>query len=327
MQTMIGRLESLNIVAKANSLNIIPRFASPTMLVRKSSVKHLKPGQYEQLPATEKIKYNRFVLCQNKLNDYVQKIPAKYSKLDDTIRKVGEYEFVITSDLTDSFWQRHIATGKLPYFAFHSPFKGTYIFLRSTQGFLNQSEGLEEMLSCVLQDCVAEGWCRIHADNIYVMGHKMEEAVENWKKVLGLLLQNNLKLSPGKTFCFPAKLDLLGWSKEGKFLVPDVHRQNCLEKADRPGTVKDLRSFLGSYRTFYRCKANMSLILGNLEKITSDRKSSEKIDWNPDLIKEFEKARAEIKNLDTIYLPKPEEQLVLTSDYCKTGIHATLWAL
>ena len=100
---MIDRLESLNIVAKANSLNIIPRFASPRMLVRKSSVKHLKPGQYEQLPATEKIKYNRFVLCQNKLNDYVQKILAKYSKLDDTIRKVGEYEFVITSDLTDSF--------------------------------------------------------------------------------------------------------------------------------------------------------------------------------------------------------------------------------
>ena len=70
----------------------------------------------------------------------------------------------------------------------------------------------------------------------------------------------------------------------------------------------------------------MSSILGNLEKITSDRKSLEKIDWNPDLIKEFEKAKAEIKILDTIYLPKPEEQLVLTSDYCKTGIHATLWA-
>ena len=91
----------------------------------------------------------------NKLNDYVQKIPAKYNNLEETIRIVGSFEYVITSDLTDSFWQRHIAADKLPYFAFHSPYRGTCIFLRSTQGFLNQSEGLVEMLSCVLSDCVA----------------------------------------------------------------------------------------------------------------------------------------------------------------------------
>ena len=327
LQAMIDRLESLNVVAKANSLDIIPRFASPCMLVKKNSTRNLKPGEYEKLPLAERIKYNRFVLCQNKLNDHVQKIPAKYNKLDDTIRMVGAYEFVITSDLTDSFWQRHITESKLPYFAFHSPFKGTYIFLRSTQGFLNQSEGLEEMLSCVLQECVAQGWCRIHADNIYVMAHTMEQAVENWKQVLDLLLKNNLKLSPKKTSCFPAKLDLLGWTKEGKFLVPDVHRQNCLEKAERPSTVKELRSFLGSYRTFYRCKDGIAFILGNLEKITSDKASAAKIEWTPSLTKEFNAARDEIKILDTIYLPKPEDQLVLTSDYSKKGICATLWAI
>ena len=323
---MIDRLEMQNIVAKANSLNIVPRFASPCMLVKKTSYKFLKPGKYEMLSIQDKVKYNRIVLCQNKLNDYVQKIPAKYNKLDDTIRIVGSFEFVITSDLTDSFWQRHISQDKLLYFAFHSPFKRTYVFLRSTHGFLNQSEGLEEMLTCVLHSCVQAGWCRIHADNLYVMGHSLEQTVKNWQQVLDILKMNNLKLSPKKTFCFPEKLDLLGWTKEGKYLVPDEHRQNCLEKAKKPSTVKELRSFLGSYRTFYRCKKDISFLLSKLESMVADKPSSQKLVWTPDLDQEFIRAQKEIKSLDSIYLPKPNDQLVLTSDYCKTGICATLWA-
>ena len=35
LQTMIDKLESLNVVARASSLNIIPKFASPCMLVKK----------------------------------------------------------------------------------------------------------------------------------------------------------------------------------------------------------------------------------------------------------------------------------------------------
>merc|ERR1711923_40698 len=136
------------------------------------------------------------------------------------------YEHVITTDLSDSFWQRHIAKDKLEYFAFHSPFSGPYIFLRSTQGLINQSEGLEQMVSFILKDCIMSGWCCVLADNIYVMGHSYSDTVQHWKLVLDLLANNNIKLSPKKTACFPQKLDLLGWTKEGKYLIPDSHRQN-----------------------------------------------------------------------------------------------------
>ena len=151
--------------------------------------------------------------------------------------------------------------------AFHSPFRGTYIFLRSTQGLINQSEGLEEMLSVVLQDCIMSGWCRLLADNVYVLGHSYKETVARWQIVLQLLAANNLKLTPSKIACFPPKLDLLGWTKEGKMLVPDPHRQNRLAQSPLPNTVEQLRSYLGGYRTFYRCKADMSMILRELRVI------------------------------------------------------------
>ena len=327
MQAKIDNLEEQGVVIKIADTKIIPKYAAPYMLALKNSAKNLPPGEYEKLSVKEKLKYNRFILCHNKLSEHVEKKPAKVNTIDETTRIVGGFEYIITSDLTDSFWQRHIAEEKLPYMCFHSPYRGTYIFLRSTQGLINQSEGLEEMLSVVLQDCIMSGWCRILADNVYVMGHSHKETVDRWQIVLKLMAANNLKLSPHKTACFPEKLDLLGWTKQGKVLVPDPHRQNRLAVATLPATVEQLRSYLGGYRTFYRCKENMSMILRDLELFVAGKKSSEKLEWTEQLKEKFEESKTKIKDLDELYLPKPDDQLVVTSDWCEKGISATLWAM
>ena len=86
----------------------------------------------------------------------------------------------------------------------------------------------------------------------------MNLATDRWDYVLCELDKNGLKLSPKKTACFPAALDLLGWSKQGKFLVPDEHRQNCLSKANLPTTAHDLRSYIGGYRCFFKAQEKMS---------------------------------------------------------------------
>ena len=327
LQAKIDELEAKGICVKVSETDIVPKYAAPCMLVKKHSVRDLKEGEYDKMTIQEKLKYNRFILCHNKLSDHVEKKPAKMNKLDDTVRIVGSFEYVITSDLSDSFWQRHISEDKLPYMAFHGPYGGTYIFKRSTQGLINQSEELEEMVSVILGDCIRCGWCQVLADNIYVMGHSFKETVENWKIVLDLLEKNNIKLSPKKTACFPDILDLLGWTKQGKYLIPDPHRQNVIANAPLPGNVKALRSYLGAYRTFFRCKQGMSNLLKNLEELQAGKVSSEKIVWTEKLKNEFEISKKEILRLDNLYLPKPDDQLVMTSDWSEQGISCTLWAI
>ena len=174
---------------------------------------------------------------------------------------------------------------------------------------------------------------KVHADNIYVMGKTYSETVDRWEQVLASLEKNNLKLSPKKTQCFPNRLDLLGWIKEGKFLIPDPHRQNILLTAPRPTTVTEMRSFLGTYHTFYKCHPQQNLILAPLTKaISNNPPKSQKIVWTQELITAFEKAKKEAKNLDKIYIPKVDDQLLMTSDYAekgsnmRAGISATLWA-
>ena len=273
-------------------------------------------------------------MAMNKLCGMVKKKPALTNKLEDTINMVGSYRLIIQTDLKDSFWQRKITDSKLGYFGFHGPYSEDYIFLRSSQGFLNQSEELEQMLQAVLKPGVMEGWTQVQHDNIYVLGNDYETQLENWTRTLQACRDNNIKLSPHKTQVFPDKLKLLGWTKQGKYLCPDEHRQNTLIQAELPKTVRDLRSFLGSYNTFYKAKANLSLLLHNLMQLTSNNnKSTAAIKWTDELRNKFYQAQKEAAVLDKLYIPTPDNQLVQTQDYCqrgtdnKGGISATLWAI
>ena len=333
LQAKIEELEKQNIVAKVSDLGLQPRYASPCMLAWKVSSKNMSKEEYNNLSVAEKAKLNRFVLCLNKLSNNINKKPALTTHIQDTINMVGGYEHVITSDLQDSFNQRIIREDKLKYMGFHSPFGDNYVFLRSPQGLLNQSEELETLVKTVLVDGIKAGHVRVHADNIYVLGRTFSDTVDRWERVLDRLEANNLKLSPKKTSCFPDSLDLLGWSKQGSFLIPDPHRKNTLLTAEKPSNIKELRSFLGTYHTFYKCHEKQNIILAPLTKLLSDKPApGQKIVWNKDLEEAFKTAQESAKNLDKLYIPKPDDKLVLTSDYAakgtnmKAGISATLWA-
>ena len=78
---------------------------------------------------------------------------------------------------------------------FHSPFGDNYVLLRSPQGLINQSEELELLIKVVLKEGVQAGYVKVHAANIYVLGHTEAETVDRWERVLLALEANNLKIS------------------------------------------------------------------------------------------------------------------------------------
>ena len=148
---------------------------------------------------------------------------------------------------------------------FVSPFKGVYVMKRTSQGFLNSAEGLTELVGGALGHLAAQGKCVCHADNLWVGGDTVEEATDNWKEVLATLQQNNLKLNPAKTNIFHKQLNILGHIKEGRILKPDPHRQLAIANASLPKKVGDLRSYLGTYKTFKKYLSNMAINLGPME--------------------------------------------------------------
>ena len=205
LQEKIDWLYGQNVVDKAYKYGPV-RYTSPVMLVRKASAKN-KPS--DQLTH----KNFRFVNLHNKLNDYIEPQPSKSINMDEAIYEVGQWKYILETDLTDSFYQRWVAENKIPFMGFHSPFGGVYVMLRSSNGMKGQSEGLDEMGAQVLGDIEKEGKCYKFHDDLKVGGNTVKEALDNWDLVTSRLAKNNLKLNPAKTKLFVTSTELFGWDK------------------------------------------------------------------------------------------------------------------
>ena len=318
-QDKIDWMESQNICFKAHLLGVPVKYASLTMLVAKSSLKSHEGPLHHGL--------YRFVNLFNQLNEYIALEPSQPESIDSVLYDAGQWNFMISGDLTNSFYQRWIAKRKLPFMAFHSPYKGMYILARSAQGMKNQSEGLDQMMRVVLGDLIKEGKARKIADDVQAGGNTIDEAIDNFSLVLEEFDKNNIKMAPKKTKIFAKELKIFGWIKEGQILKPDSHSVLAIEKSDKPKTITELRSYLGQYRVFYKNMKNMSLILQPLEKITGEKDKKKEIIWTEELNKAYDDSKIALKSIEPLYLPKRSDKLAITLDWSKAGIGATLFAL
>ena len=318
-QDKIDWMESQNICFKAHLLGVPVKYASLTMLVAKSSLKTHEGPLHHGL--------YRFVNLFNQLNEYIALEPSQPESIDSVLYDAGQWNFMISGDLTNSFYQRWIAKRKLPFMAFHSPHKGMYILARSAQGMKNQSEGLDQMMRVILGDLIKEGKARKIADDVQAGGNTVDEAIDNFALVLAEFDKHNIKMAPKKTKIFARKLKIFGWIKEGQMLRPDEHRILAIEKSDKPKTVTELRSYLGQYRVFCKNLKNMSAILEPMEKVTGEKDKKKEIIWTEELDKAYDDSKLALKNIEPLYLPKRSDKLAITLDWSKSGIGATLFAL
>ena len=81
--------------------------------------------------------------------------------------------------------------------------------------------------------------------------------------------------------------------------------------------VKDMRSWLGLYKTLRRATPNIYAILDPLEKAVAGQESNSDIKWNHDLEMSFKAAKHRIPLMHTLYLPSPDDQLMLEPDGAK----------
>ena len=78
------------------------------------------------------------------------------------------------------------------------------------------------------------------------------EAAQNYIKILEKFYLSNLRVEPEKTIIFPKTADISGWIWEkGGYISVSPHHRNSLinTKEEEIKTVKDMRSFIGLYKT------------------------------------------------------------------------------
>ena len=305
--------------------NIKIQHVSPAFLVRKQRAKH-KPKQ-ELTP-----KDVRLVINFGNLNEHLKNIPTPVTKPRDIFIHLGRWKYIIVMDLFQGFFQNHMAEEDGQWLGISTPFGGLRYVRRSGQGLLGQSEELDEMLSKVLSLEMQEGIVARIADDLYVGGSSPLETAKNYEKVIAKLHNANLKVSSEKTKVFLDSVDILGWLwKKGGYLSPSPHRINALKNTTHENIkcVKDLRSWLGLFKTMMTATPNLTLVLDPFDKLVADKASKDAIEWDESLKISFNKAKESIDAMQTLYLPDPNDQLLIVVDGAKVppGIGHVLYAV
>jgi hypothetical protein len=324
-QAVCDDLTNQQVLGIPQEHNVNVQFVCPSFLRRKPKAK----GKPNHLLTKDDV---RLVVNFSPVNEHLKNIPSVKTTPNDILVSLGRWKCIIVFDLHQGFFQNHMDPKDCAWLGIATPFGGIRFLRRSGQGLLGQSEELEELLTKVLKPELQSGHCCKIADDIIIGAESYEKAASVYATVLSKLHAANLKLASSKTHIFPQTADILGWKwQEGGRLLPSPHRQLALKNTKQESiiTIKDLRSWIGLYKTLLIATPNLATIMDPFDKETANKDSKDVVNWTSDLASAFRDAKNHIDNIKELYLPSPEDQLLLVPDGSQKtpGIGHVLYAL
>ena len=191
---------------------------------------------------------------------------------------LGKWKHLIIFDLYNGYFQNHMAREDIPWLGVQTPFGGMRVMARSGQGLTGMAEEFDELTSKILKDELKDGIMVKIVDDCYIGGDTEEETAENYRRVIEKLHKANLKIKPEKTHIFPKQADILGWVwEEGGYLRASPHRKLALvnTKIEDIKKVKNMRSWIGLFKTLHMATPQISTLLAPFEHATAGKESSE----------------------------------------------------
>jgi len=301
------------------------QFVCPSFLRRKPRAK----GKPNHLLTKDDV---RLVVNFSPINNHLKNIPSVKTTPNDILVALGRWKHIIIFDLYQGFFQNHMAQEDSKWLGIATPFGGVRFMRRSGQGLLGQSEELEELLSKILKQELQQGSCCKIADDIIIGGETYEETTQVYRSVLKKFSAANIKLAASKTHIFPSTTDILGWKwHQGGKLQPSPHRKLALKntKQEDISTIKDLRSWVGLYKTLLIATPNLATVMDPFDQEAANKESKEKVTWTTELANAFREAKNHIDTMQDLYLPSPDDQLLLVPDGSQKtpGIGHILYAI
>lgn len=164
--------------------------------------------------------------------------------------------------------------------------------------------------------------CNVYLDDIIIYGATEKEHDDNFIEVLKLLEENKFKINNLKIQYKQRQVKLLGALIDGETKRPIPEKQCKILSFKTPKTRKELESFLGFcnyYRSYIQNFAQYSAVL---EK--AFLKKDQSLAWTKEQDCAFETLKKLINSDAATYLPKFDEEFILTTDACDTGIGGIL---
>ena len=291
-------LEAWGVLAEPETMGISVEFICPSMLV----------------PKPERNEY-RLVTDFSALNVFLKKVPNTTPTIAQAKARIASAQYVIHLDFSNFFYQNGLQKTDCKYLGTIHPFKGLRVYTCDPQGLKGASERSYEKLARIFGDLVQARRLAQMADGLHVLGNSIQELAENYVEVLNRAERCGLTFKPSKVIVCPRRIILFGWELRDHVWYPTEHTTSALVNAPKPSTIKQMRSFLGSFKQLSATLPRYAETIHSLEQLVGGRASAEKIVWTDDLQKSFSEAKQLAANPMGIAEPRPEDQLFTYSDY------------
>ena len=294
----MDQLEQWGVLVEPELVGVSVHFVSPSMLVPKPDSKDY-----------------RMVTDFASLNRYIKRVPNTSATIAQAKARIARANFVVHLDLSQYFYQNGMQLDDCKYLGTVHPFKGLRVYTCDPQGLKGASERSYEKLLRIYGDLIQDGKLAQMADGLHVLGNTVQDLLKHYREVLERADCCNLTFKPSKVIVCPRDINLFGWQLRGHKWFPTAHTTSTLANATPPTTVKQLRSFLGSFKQLSPSLPNYATTIHALEQVVAGKKSAEKIVWTNDLDASFKAAQKLAANPVGIAEPRPEDQLQTFSDY------------
>ena len=106
LQAKCDELEEMGVLAKPESVGVVAEYLSPSFLVKKPSGGH------------------RLVTAFAEVAKYSKPQPSLMPNVDNTLRQIGKWKYIISTDLQKAFYQIPLSKSSIKFCGIVTPYKG-----------------------------------------------------------------------------------------------------------------------------------------------------------------------------------------------------------
>lgn len=170
-------------------------------------------------------------------------------RIEETLDALSGAQWFSTIDLASGYHQVAVTEKDKRKTAFCTPF-GLFEFQRMPFGQCNAPSTFQRLMERMFGDQNCHSLL-LYLDDVIVFSSTVEEHVSRLNLVLGRLSRESLKVKLSKCHFLQQEVSYLGHVVSAAGVATDPKKIAAVAEWARPGTVTDLRSFLG-FASYYR---------------------------------------------------------------------------
>jgi hypothetical protein len=291
------------------------QYSSPIMLIKKKDTST-----------------RRLVTDFRFLNQRILKQNLPFPLVRDAIQIIGHSEAKVISvlDLKEAYHCLNLTPRSQKYCGITSYFGGrSFTYKKLPMGLSISPSEFQTRINKILGEIQEPNeFCIGIMDDLIVFSKSTEEHHVHLKKILSILQQYGLKISPAKAKLFRQKVTYMGHEiviqDSRPCIQPLQDRTEAIRKLPLPDTKRRLKGFIGKVSYLAMFLPHLQTLLKPLHAISS--KKAEFI-WTEEHQNSYDKILELLAKPPVLTMPRGEGLFRLYADTSKIGVGASLWQL